>query len=188
MLAGAATSLPGLRQFCVFALVAVVVDFSLQVSFFTTVLSIDMRRLEVRVTSAARPACIRSLGTMTAHQLADLHDSRVRSALSAQAAATVAAAAAAAAGGASASSGAAQVPADDDSTLRSATPLASPLTPSPTHHLTPRAAVRPFILTGTLVRAYACACVVSRAFVWLCMSVPIRGQCVRALLPLHEYD
>lgn len=48
MLAGTATSILALRQFCVFALVAVIVDFVLQISFFVTVLSIDIRRLEVR--------------------------------------------------------------------------------------------------------------------------------------------
>ena len=47
MLAGAASDIEALRQFCVFAAVAVLVDFALQVSFFVTVLSIDIRRLEL---------------------------------------------------------------------------------------------------------------------------------------------
>lgn len=38
-----------LQEFCLFAVVGLVSDFFLQMFFFTTVLSIDIRRMEVRV-------------------------------------------------------------------------------------------------------------------------------------------
>lgn len=38
-----------LQEFCLFAVVGLVSDFFLQMLFFTTVLSIDIRRMEVRV-------------------------------------------------------------------------------------------------------------------------------------------
>lgn len=37
-----------LQEFCLFAVVGLVSDFFLQMLFFTTVLSIDIRRMEVR--------------------------------------------------------------------------------------------------------------------------------------------
>ena len=37
-----------LQEFCLFAVVGLVSDFFLQMFFFTTVLSIDIRRMEVR--------------------------------------------------------------------------------------------------------------------------------------------
>lgn len=37
------------QEFCLFAVVGLVSDFFLQMLFFTTVLSIDIRRMEVRV-------------------------------------------------------------------------------------------------------------------------------------------
>ncbi|KAJ3073424.1 hypothetical protein HDU98_001544 [Podochytrium sp. JEL0797] len=38
---------PALQEFCLFAAVAVVIDFMMQITFFTTILSIDIRRLEL---------------------------------------------------------------------------------------------------------------------------------------------
>lgn len=49
--AGAVTGIAAFEQFCVFAAVAVIVDFALHITFFLTVLSIDIRRLEVCVHS-----------------------------------------------------------------------------------------------------------------------------------------
>lgn len=42
-------SLPFFQEFCLFAVVGLVSDFFLQMLFFTTVLSIDIRRMEVGV-------------------------------------------------------------------------------------------------------------------------------------------
>ncbi|ORY37662.1 sterol response element binding protein cleavage-activating protein [Rhizoclosmatium globosum] len=39
-------NVPALQEFCLFATVAVVIDFMMQITFFTTILSIDIRRLE----------------------------------------------------------------------------------------------------------------------------------------------
>ncbi|KAI9340696.1 hypothetical protein DFJ73DRAFT_762600 [Zopfochytrium polystomum] len=47
MLAVSMFNLPTLQEFCLFASVAVVMDFFMQITFFTTVLSIDIRRLEL---------------------------------------------------------------------------------------------------------------------------------------------
>lgn len=44
-----------LQEFCLFAVVGLVSDFFLQMLFFTTVLSIDIRRMEVRVAESACP-------------------------------------------------------------------------------------------------------------------------------------
>lgn len=44
-----------LQEFCLFAVVGLVSDFFLQMLFFTTVLSIDIRRMEVRVAQSALP-------------------------------------------------------------------------------------------------------------------------------------
>lgn len=41
-------SLACFQEFCLFAVVGLVSDFFLQMFFFTTVLSIDIRRMEVR--------------------------------------------------------------------------------------------------------------------------------------------
>ncbi|KAI8842272.1 sterol-sensing domain of SREBP cleavage-activation-domain-containing protein [Chytriomyces cf. hyalinus JEL632] len=38
---------PALQEFCLFACVAVVIDFMMQITFFATILSIDIRRLEL---------------------------------------------------------------------------------------------------------------------------------------------
>lgn len=51
---GTATSIPPLQEFSLFASVAVVVDYFLQITFFTTVLSIDFRRLELSDLSKRR--------------------------------------------------------------------------------------------------------------------------------------
>lgn len=45
-----------LQEFCLFAVVGLVSDFFLQMLFFTTVLSIDIRRMEVRVAASALPS------------------------------------------------------------------------------------------------------------------------------------
>lgn len=42
------TPVSSLQEFCLFAVVGLVSDFFLQMFFFTTVLSIDIRRMEVR--------------------------------------------------------------------------------------------------------------------------------------------
>ncbi|KAI9029344.1 sterol-sensing domain of SREBP cleavage-activation-domain-containing protein [Hyaloraphidium curvatum] len=55
-LLGTATSVPALQEFSLFASVAVVVDFFLQITFFVTVLSIDVRRLELADLSHRRVA------------------------------------------------------------------------------------------------------------------------------------
>ncbi|KAJ3333530.1 hypothetical protein HDU76_007060 [Blyttiomyces sp. JEL0837] len=39
--------IPALQEFCLFACVSVVMDFFMQITFFTTILSIDIRRLEL---------------------------------------------------------------------------------------------------------------------------------------------
>ena len=36
-----------MKEFCLFASVAIVIDFLLQITFFVTILSIDIRRLEL---------------------------------------------------------------------------------------------------------------------------------------------
>ena len=43
----------GVQEFCLFAVVGLLTDFYLQMFFFTTVLSIDIRRMEVRTSTAA---------------------------------------------------------------------------------------------------------------------------------------
>eukprot|EP00124_Ichthyophonus_hoferi_P001726 Ihof_evm9s98 gene=Ihof_evmTU9s98 len=44
---GTLTSIPALREFCIFTFVSVVADFFMQVTLFITVLSIDIRRMEL---------------------------------------------------------------------------------------------------------------------------------------------
>lgn len=46
-----------LQEFCLFAVVGLVSDFFLQMFFFTTVLSIDIRRMEVRGPRAQGGCC-----------------------------------------------------------------------------------------------------------------------------------
>ncbi|XP_010213723.1 PREDICTED: sterol regulatory element-binding protein cleavage-activating protein-like, partial [Tinamus guttatus] len=48
ILIGYFTLVPAIQEFCLFAVVGLVSDFFLQMFFFTTVLSIDIRRMEVR--------------------------------------------------------------------------------------------------------------------------------------------
>jgi Sterol-sensing domain of SREBP cleavage-activation len=43
-----ATPVAAVREFCIFAIFLLITDWSMQMSFFATVLSIDMQRLEVR--------------------------------------------------------------------------------------------------------------------------------------------
>lgn len=50
-----------LQEFCLFAVVGLVSDFFLQMLFFTTVLSIDIRRMEVRVAASALPCPLSGL-------------------------------------------------------------------------------------------------------------------------------
>jgi cobalamin synthase len=47
LLAVSLINVPALQEFCLFACVSVVMDFFMQITFFTTILSIDIRRLEV---------------------------------------------------------------------------------------------------------------------------------------------
>lgn len=47
ILIGYFTLVPAIQEFCLFAVVGLVSDFFLQMLFFTTVLSIDIRRMEV---------------------------------------------------------------------------------------------------------------------------------------------
>ena len=47
LVAGHFTYVPAVQEFCLFALVGLSTDFFLQMVFFATILSIDMRRLEV---------------------------------------------------------------------------------------------------------------------------------------------
>uniref|UniRef100_A0A3Q2NYR5 Sterol regulatory element-binding protein cleavage-activating protein n=1 Tax=Fundulus heteroclitus TaxID=8078 RepID=A0A3Q2NYR5_FUNHE len=49
ILIGYFTLVPAIQEFCLFAVVGLVSDFFLQMFFFTTVLSIDIRRMEVRL-------------------------------------------------------------------------------------------------------------------------------------------
>ncbi|KAK3541361.1 hypothetical protein QTP86_023089 [Hemibagrus guttatus] len=49
ILIGYFTLVPAIQEFCLFAVVGLVSDFFLQMFFFTTVLSIDIRRMEVRI-------------------------------------------------------------------------------------------------------------------------------------------
>jgi len=42
-----ATSINSVQEFCIFTSVAMIIDYLLQMSFFITTLSIDLRRLEV---------------------------------------------------------------------------------------------------------------------------------------------
>ncbi|KAF9111514.1 hypothetical protein BGX27_004806 [Mortierella sp. AM989] len=44
---GAMTTIPAVQEFCTFAIAAVVMDYVLQMTFFITVISIDIRRLEL---------------------------------------------------------------------------------------------------------------------------------------------
>ena len=43
----ATSGIPALQEFCIFTFVSVLIDYVLQMSFFVTVLSIDIRRLEL---------------------------------------------------------------------------------------------------------------------------------------------
>ena len=47
-----------LQEFCLFAVVGLVSAFFLQMLFFTTVLSIDIRRMEVSAAGAALPSIL----------------------------------------------------------------------------------------------------------------------------------
>ncbi|RUS33240.1 sterol-sensing domain of SREBP cleavage-activation-domain-containing protein [Jimgerdemannia flammicorona] len=44
---GASASIPAVREFCLFTIIALCVDYGLQMTFFVTVLSVDVRRLEL---------------------------------------------------------------------------------------------------------------------------------------------
>lgn len=44
---GAAMGVPKIKQFCVFAAVALVVDYILDMTFYLAVLSLDVKRVEV---------------------------------------------------------------------------------------------------------------------------------------------
>jgi len=47
LIVGAMTTIPAVQEFCTFAIAAVIMDYLLQMSFFITVISIDIRRLEL---------------------------------------------------------------------------------------------------------------------------------------------
>ncbi|KAF9953956.1 hypothetical protein BGZ72_005042 [Mortierella alpina] len=55
LIVGAMTTIPAVQEFCTFAIAAVVMDYLLQMTFFITVISIDIRRLELSDLSS-RPA------------------------------------------------------------------------------------------------------------------------------------
>ncbi|KAF9380248.1 hypothetical protein CPC16_010411 [Podila verticillata] len=52
LIVGAMTTIPAVQEFCTFAIAAVIMDYLLQMSFFITVISIDIRRLELSDLSA----------------------------------------------------------------------------------------------------------------------------------------
>lgn len=58
------------QEFCLFAVVGLVSDFFLQMFFFTTVLSIDIRRMEVRAVLRRRPLARRLFRPLTGVGLA----------------------------------------------------------------------------------------------------------------------
>ncbi|KAJ1570078.1 hypothetical protein HK096_002720 [Nowakowskiella sp. JEL0078] len=47
LLAGSLINIPALQEFCLFAVVSIMMDFFLQITFFVAVLAIDIRRLEL---------------------------------------------------------------------------------------------------------------------------------------------
>ncbi|KAJ3172098.1 hypothetical protein HDU88_006912 [Geranomyces variabilis] len=47
LLIASTTSIPALQEFCLFAAVSIVMDYFMQITFFITILSIDIRRLEL---------------------------------------------------------------------------------------------------------------------------------------------
>ncbi|KAF9921815.1 hypothetical protein FBU30_008114 [Linnemannia zychae] len=47
LIIGAMTTIPAVQEFCTFAIAAVIMDYLLQMTFFITVISIDIRRLEL---------------------------------------------------------------------------------------------------------------------------------------------
>ncbi|KAG0308235.1 hypothetical protein BGZ98_008576 [Dissophora globulifera] len=47
LIVGAMTTIPAVQEFCTFAIAAVIMDYLLQMTFFITVISIDIRRLEL---------------------------------------------------------------------------------------------------------------------------------------------
>lgn len=47
LLLGSLISIRALQEFCLYAAVSIVMDYFLQITFFTSVLAIDIRRLEV---------------------------------------------------------------------------------------------------------------------------------------------
>ncbi|KAI8600321.1 sterol-sensing domain of SREBP cleavage-activation-domain-containing protein [Dissophora ornata] len=55
LIIGAMTTIPAVQEFCTFAIAAVIMDYLLQMTFFITVISIDIRRLELSDLSI-RPA------------------------------------------------------------------------------------------------------------------------------------
>ncbi|KAI1319707.1 hypothetical protein EDD11_003401 [Mortierella claussenii] len=55
LIVGAMTTIPAVQEFCTFAIAAVIMDYLLQMTFFITVVSIDIRRLELSDLST-RPA------------------------------------------------------------------------------------------------------------------------------------
>ncbi|KAF9168058.1 hypothetical protein DFQ26_001761, partial [Actinomortierella ambigua] len=52
LIVGAMTTIPAVQEFCTFAIAAVIMDYLLQMTFFITVISIDIRRLELTDLSA----------------------------------------------------------------------------------------------------------------------------------------
>lgn len=54
LIIGAMTTIPAVQEFCTFAIAAVIMDYLLQMTFFITVISIDIRRLEL--SDLGRPA------------------------------------------------------------------------------------------------------------------------------------
>lgn len=75
---GAMTTIPAVQEFCTFAIAAVIMDYLLQMTFFITVISIDIRRLELSDLSI-RPM----YPTFSRYQFNPQHEPSIRSGASA---------------------------------------------------------------------------------------------------------
>ncbi|GJJ79206.1 hypothetical protein EMPS_11565 [Entomortierella parvispora] len=74
---GAMTTIPAVQEFCTFAIAAVIMDYLLQMTFFITVISIDIRRLELS-DLAIRPV----YPTYSRYQFNPQHDPATRTGVS----------------------------------------------------------------------------------------------------------
>jgi hypothetical protein len=73
LIIGAMTTIPAVQEFCTFAIAAVIMDYLLQMTFFITVISIDIRRLELSDLSS-RPM----YPTYSRYQFSPHHDTPVK--------------------------------------------------------------------------------------------------------------